>query len=477
MSETLDLVRLDATALAEMVRTRTLSARELVEATLQRIAELEPRINAFRVVLDRAARETATQIDSLGNTDLASLPLAGVPVAIKDDTDVVGESTMWGSAVDRGTRECDAEVVDRLRQAGAVIIGKTNVPELTLWPWTSSKTWDVTRNPWDLDRTPGGSSGGSAAAVCTGMAAIALGSDGGGSIRYPAGLTGIVGLKPGRDQIPLGPEHGTGWHGLISLGPLARTARDAALFIDVTAHPVPATTARDALATTSPLRIAVSKNAPPGTLVSLRHAWEAAVDDAAAALAALGHEVFEVEIDYGLGLLWNSTVRVLHGARSDVDDLPDRRPLEARTRRMSRLAGLIPRRSLRRAIENSADAAQAIHDSVAGADIVLTPLCEAPAPLLADCPSTGALRSLRAANTSAWLAPWNAIGAPAISVPAGLDSDSLPLAVHLAAFHGEEASLLRVASQLQQKLPTPQWIPSVLDTSNQDGQARASDSS
>jgi amidase len=121
-------------------------------------------------------------------------------------------------------------------RSGAIIIGKTNVRELTLWPWTESTTWGTTRNPWNRNRTPGGSSGGSAAAVCTGMAAMALGSDGGGSIRYPAGLTGLVGLKPQRDRIPVGDEHGSGWHGLITLGPLTRSARDAALFLDVASN-------------------------------------------------------------------------------------------------------------------------------------------------------------------------------------------------------------------------------------------------
>jgi amidase len=464
MNGGVDLVGNDATVLAEMVRTRTLSARGLVDATLQRIADLEPQINAFRVVLNRAAREDAERIDSLSEHELADLPLAGVPVAIKDDTDVTGESTMWGSAVDRGTCERDADVVGRLRRAGAVIIGKTNVPELTLWPWTASKAWGVTRNPWDLDRTPGGSSGGSAAAVCTGMAAIALGSDGGGSIRYPAGLTGLVGLKTGRDQLPLGPEHGTGWHGLISLGPLTRSARDAALFLDVTAHPEPVTTARDALdAPMSPLRMAVSTNAPPGTLVSLAAERRTYLDDASAALAALGHEVFEVEIDYGLALLWNSTVRMLQGARSDVQALPDRQSLERRTRRVARLAGLIPQRSLRRAIGGAVAMAETLRHSLDGADIVITPLCEAPAPHLTDCPSTGALRSLRAADTSAWLAPWNAMGMPAVSVPTGIDPAGLPLAVHLAAFDGDEASLLRAATRLQQALPTPPWSPAVLE--------------
>ena len=169
--------------------------------------------------MGEAARADAERIDALPDNELESLPLAGVPVAIKDDTDVAGQSTGWGSNVDRGLCRHDAEIVCRLRRAGAIIVGKTNVPELTLWPWTASDASGITRNPWEPSRTPGGSSGGSAVAVSTGMAAIGLGSDGGGSIRYPGGLTGLVGLKPQRDRLPVGDEHASGWHGLVVLGP------------------------------------------------------------------------------------------------------------------------------------------------------------------------------------------------------------------------------------------------------------------
>lgn len=237
----------DATAISDLVRSRATSAREVIAMSLRRIDEFEPLVNAFRTVMADDAVSEAERIDSLPVDERASLPLAGVPVAIKDDTDVAGQSTMWGSAVDRGPCARDADVVARLRRAGAIVVGKTNVPELALWPWTASPKWGVTRNPWNLDRTPGVSSGGSAAAVCTGMAAIALGSDGGGSIRYPAGLTGLFGLKPQRNRLPVGAEHASGWHGLLVLGPLTRTARDAALLLDVASVDTPSRRFRDGI--------------------------------------------------------------------------------------------------------------------------------------------------------------------------------------------------------------------------------------
>jgi amidase len=453
-----DPVSADATELADGVRSRDFSARRLIEATLQRINDLEPSINALRTVMATEALLDADRIDSLPDAELAELPLAGVPVAIMDDTDVAGQSTMWGTAIDRGVCDQDADIVDRLRRAGAIIVGKTNVPELTLWPWTASASWGVTRNPWDTERTPGGSSGGSAAAVCTGMAAMALGSDGGGSVRYPAGLTGLVGVKPERDRVPIGPEHGSGWHGLIALGPLTRSVRDAALFLDVVSHKNATSELRDLLTKPAPeMRIAVSTNPPPGSQVSLSADRRRTIDKTAELLSSLGHQVIEVDIDYDLAALWNSTVRLLKGVQDDVASLPDDRRLEARTRRVARLGRLIHSRSLRRALDNEQRITDSISEVFDDADVVVTPLCAGAAPPIDQCPSRGVIRSLRAANTSAWLVPWNLNGQPAITIPTGLHHDGLPTAVQLAGQPDGLGKLLGLCSQIETTQPFPRW--------------------
>ena len=456
-----DLLALDATAQAALVRSGDVSARELIELTLERIEQLDPAMNAFRSVRADAALADADAIDAA--TSVASpeeRPLSGVPVAIKDDSDVAGEVTAWGSAAQRPVAAVDAEVVARLRAAGAVIIGKTHVPELTLWPWTASSAWGTTRNPWDLDRTPGGSSGGSAVAVCTGMSALALGSDGGGSIRYPAGLTGLVGVKPQRDRIPVGSEHGSGWNGLLTLGPLTRSVRDAALFLDVVTSPRPTGELRASLRRLpDKLRVALCLAPPPGTNVTLSAAGRHAVDTTVECLRDLGHRVVEIEIDDGLAALWSSTVRLLKGVQQDVATLADPGRLEARTRRVSRLGRLIPARSLARARRAEATIAGRINAVFEHADIVLTPLCATPAPRVEHCPSTGAVRSLRASNTSAWLVPWNVIGQPAAAIPAGLDDDGMPTAVQLAGRAHDEATVLRLAAQLEGHRPFPRWTP------------------
>ena len=180
-----ELLFAGAFAQAQRLRVGRVSAVELIDATLQQIERVDPLVNAFRVVLVEHARAAAIEADARrrnGNDGA----LLGVPVAVADDTDVAGEVTAWGTDAYGPAKTEDATVVARLRSAGAIIIGKTNVPEVTTWPWTVSPTWGVTSNPWDRSRTPGGSSGGSAVAVATGMCGVALSSDGGGSVRLPA---------------------------------------------------------------------------------------------------------------------------------------------------------------------------------------------------------------------------------------------------------------------------------------------------
>ena len=178
-----------------MLAAATITAPALLEIYLDRIARLDPQLRSYRVVLAETARQEA--LAAQRRLDAGErLPLLGVPVAIKDDNDVAGELTACGSSGVSAPAAHDAEVVSRLRAVGAVIIGKTNVPELMIFPFTESLTFGVTRNPWNTALSPGGSSGGSGAAVAAGLAPLALGSDGGGSIRIPSGWCGLFGIKP-----------------------------------------------------------------------------------------------------------------------------------------------------------------------------------------------------------------------------------------------------------------------------------------
>src|SRR3989440_5076652 len=211
--------------MSELVRSRQVRPRELVELCLRRIEALNPQLNAFRTTM---AEQALTEADAADTSDGL---LAGVPLAVKDDLPVAGQATTRGSRSYGAPATADAEAVRRLRAAGAIPIGITNVPELMIFPWTASDANGITRNPWDRTRTPGGSSGGSAAAVASGMIPCASGSDGGGAVRVPAAGCGLVGMKSTRGRISTQPAP-EGWLGLSVYGGLARSAKDSALLLD-----------------------------------------------------------------------------------------------------------------------------------------------------------------------------------------------------------------------------------------------------
>src|SRR3954454_15033227 len=245
---------------AELIRSGEVGSEELVELYLERIARLDPTLNSYRIVFADRALAEARQADGRARAG-DTRALLGVPIAVKDDIDIGGEVTALGSDAVDAPAAADAEVVRRLRTAGAVILGKTNVPELTIMPFTESPTFGVTRNPWDLQRTPGGSSGGSGAAVAAGLCAAALGSDGAGSIRIPAGCCGLFGLKAQNGSVPTAPVVEP-WHGMSMWGPITRGVGDSALFYDAIKDGGPSFQQ----ATASPparLKVAVSVRTPP----------------------------------------------------------------------------------------------------------------------------------------------------------------------------------------------------------------------
>ena len=208
------------------------TSRELVEHSLAEIARLDPAVNAFSAVLHDEARAEADRLDATLRDGAPAGPLHGVPIAIKDENDVRGVPTACGGASVTTPARADSEVVTRLRDAGAVIIGKTRMPEFGIWPFTETAAHGWTRNPWDLDRSPAGSSGGTAAAVASGMVAAGIGGDGGGSIRLPSSWCGLFGLKPQRGRVSTAPNPDL-WRALGTLGPLTRTVADSALIYDV----------------------------------------------------------------------------------------------------------------------------------------------------------------------------------------------------------------------------------------------------
>jgi amidase len=440
---------------ARLLADGVITAPALLDTYLDRIKRLNPVLRAYRVVLEDSARTEAAAAQRRLDAG-ERLPLLGVPVAIKDDVDVAGEITAMGTGGYGPVKIQDAEVVSKLRDAGAVILGKTAVPELCLWPFTESLTFGATRNPWDLERTPGGSSGGSAAAVAAGLAPVALGSDGGGSIRIPSTWCGLFGVKPQRDRVPLAPHDGA-WNGLSVNGPIARTVADAALFLDVTAS-VPGPNGGFVGAAARPpgrLRIALSTKVPPPLIARAGKAQRRAVRDAGALLTELGHDVVVRDPDYPpSATLTNFLPRYLRGARDDMAMIPDPQRLEARTRELARLGGLFSDRRIAaaRAAEDGIRArVLSIFDDV---DVVVTPGTAQGPSRVGAYQRCGAIATLLLVATRVpFQEIFNATGQPAAVVPWGLDRDGLPLSIQLVGRPSDEATLLSLSAQIETARP------------------------
>lgn len=433
-------------------------SRELVDEALRRIEASQPLLNAFRVVRADAARAEADRADER----LAAgerLPLLGVPLAIKDDTNLAGETTMFGCAGMFHVQHEDAEVVRRLRAAGAVIVGKTHTSELGQWPYAENATHGATRNPWHLSHTPGGSSSGSAAAVAAGLVAAAVGSDGAGSVRIPAAWTHLVGIKPTRGRVSTHPDP-EAFHGLTTHGPLARTVEDAALLLDVMAgaHPAdrhrlpPPAESYAAAAARAPgrLRIALSTRIPFSLAPALLHPEvAAAVRRLARVLLDLGHDVRAVDPDYGLiglSFLPRSTV----GVREWAGRVHDRTLLDPRTRENARAGAVMRGPALRAARAMERPFARRVGRIFDHVDVVLTPTTAEPPPPLGTFDALSGWRTdqrMVRACPMAW--PWNVLGWPGVNVPAGLTTAGLPVGAQLLGPADTEPMLISLAAQLQ----------------------------
>ncbi|WP_042377624.1 amidase [Streptacidiphilus melanogenes] len=435
------------------------TSRALVEAALARIAATQGTLNAFRRVRAEAALAEADEADRR----LAAgerLPLLGVPIAVKDDTDVAGEPTAFGCAGDFPAARTDSESVRRLRAAGAVIVGKTNTPEIGQWGFTEGRAFGATRNPWNLGHTPGGSSGGAAAAVAAGLVPAALGSDGAGSVRIPASWTNLVGIKPQRGRISAHPEPES-FHGLTVSGPLARTVADAALLLDAAAGSHSVDRHRPLF---EPLGTAVGRE--PGRLrigLALDTAFaiypraldpqvERATVALADTLAALGHRLDTVRLAYG-PIGFTQLPRAMAGIRAWSRRVPDARLLDPRTRANIRTGALLGGPVLRAARAAEPWLQRRVGRVFDAFDVVLTPTTATPPPLVGATDAMGSAALDRAMLTGcpyAW--PWNVLGWPAVSIPAGFTAAGLPIGCQLLGPACSEPLLVSLAAQLETEL-------------------------
>jgi amidase len=444
-----------ATDIAAAVRRGEVTASEVVGAHLDQLASVEHRLGAYVTVLRREAVAAAEALDA--DPTRADLQLAGVPVAIKDVAAVAGQPTRHGSLATSSTpADHDAEVVARWRAAGAMIVGITRCPELSLWG-SSDDAGGVAVSPWRPDRTAGGSSGGSAAAVAGGTAALALATDGLGSVRIPAACCGLVGIKPGADLVPeRHPDGRPYWFGMSRFGPVATSVDDVALGLSVLAD------RPDLAEVTIPsrrLRVAVSWAPPsPGVLVARR--WVEAAIEAARVLRHLGHDVVHADPPYEPATVGAALLRWVQAAAEDARYLAeDRSQLQPRT--LGHIA--VGERTAARIPVTDAQAAR-WHDRVAPFldehDVLITPMFTRTQPAAARWHRHGWLNNV-AANLSTYpfCATWNLADVPAATVPVPVPGGGAPLAVQIVGRRGGEATVLSVAADLERILRWPRHAP------------------
>jgi amidase len=436
---------------AQLIASGEVGSRELTELYLERIDRLGDKVNAFTDVLAERALADADAADA-NRSNGNDAPLRGVPVAIKDNKDVEGAATRFGSlGYDDVRVGADSEVVRRLRSAGAVILAKTTLSELAILPFTETDGWGATRNPWDTTRSCGGSSGGSAAAVSAGLVGGGSATDGGGSIRIPAAFCGLFGLKPQRGRVPMEPaDH---WFGLSSSGCVTRTVADTGLYLDVVADK-DVSFAEAARATPPRLRIAISEKParailPPIITDDVR----AGLAEVEAALAELGHDVRRHEPSYGMAGN-NFVPRYLGGAHEDVEAVPHPERMASRTRGFGRLGRAYPASVIRRASRAAARDAEKINASWSEFDVLITPTVGETAIEVGRWEGRGALRTLLAVSrTFAYTPIWNHTGQPAAAIPAGFTAGGMPRSVTLIGRPRDEVTLLSLAAQLEAARP------------------------
>ncbi|MEN0012134.1 MAG: amidase family protein [Solirubrobacteraceae bacterium] len=441
-----------ATAVAARVRSGDLDPRDVAAAALARIDAAEPVLNAFIRIRHEAALAEA---DAVAARVAAGeyLPLAGVPVALKDDMATAGDVVTHGSKAITHAEPADHEVVTLLRAAGAVIVGATRTPEFCLFPFTETELGGATRNPWDPTRTPGGSSGGSAAAVAAGLVPLAIGGDGGGSIRGPGAWCGLPGLFPTPGSITEG-DLPPGWGGLAVRGGFGRSIADVALLYDVLLSE-PQHLAAAITEELGPLRIGLSfdrmadKPVPQGGRIAPQ--WTRAADLTATLLSQIGHDVEPVRVKFGTAGP-KFSVRYLTELGKELAETDQPSAASKQVRTLAKL-GRPLRRFVGWANDTSAEQA-AVAASLKGFDVLLTPAMPVPPPKIGENDGrSGIAIALKSAQRVSFLNVWNLLGWCGISVPAGLDADGLPVAILLTARPGQERLLLQLAAQLERERP------------------------
>ncbi|MGC1342973.1 MAG: amidase [Candidatus Binataceae bacterium] len=481
MSANKEICAMSAVKLAAEVHARTLSPIEVVDAVLERMNRVEPHLHAFCTPTPELARAEAKRIDTEISAGRDPGPLAGVPVSIKDLIFTRGIRTTSGSVAYRNfVPEEDDIAIERLRAACAIIIGKTNTAEFGYSATGHNPLFETTRNPWNLAMTSGGSSAGAGAAVAAGVGPLALGSDGGGSVRIPASLCGLYGIKPSFGRIPLYPGSrderypgASGWESLECYGPLARTVADAALMLSAVVGPDP----RDRQSRPSE-GIDWTGSARAGDLRGKRVAYSAdwgyaAVDPEVAQIARDAARVFERELGCVVEETnpgWSDPAAVFFATMVAETDLRGMRKLVAEhgAHMSTHMVDLIMRPWSAEELTDANIGRKALANHMARFmakyDLLLTPTaCVPPFPILMQGPDKIAGRYVRPESFLAFTIIANLTGQPAATVPAGFTKDGLPVGLQIIGRHLDDATVLRASAAFEDARPWAYRWPPLLE--------------
>jgi Asp-tRNA(Asn)/Glu-tRNA(Gln) amidotransferase A subunit family amidase len=450
---------IEAWDLRELVLKKEVRPREVAEFFLARVEQLNPKLGAFITVTADRAMADAARLEKMDASEGVKLPLFGVAYSLKDLLWTKDIRTTFGSKnYENWHAPADAELAVRLANSGGILLGKTSTPEFGLRPTTEGGLCPPARNPWNLEHTAGGSSGGSASAVAAGLHPVAQGSDGGGSVRIPSACCGLVGIKPSRGRITTAPAAGEGWAGLSTTGPIARTVRDAALMLDAMAGMMPGDPyaarphtrafVEEVSAHPQKLRLAFINQSALGTV---DNETLAALEMACGVFREMGHSVETIAIDPGAML--GKYARVIVGASVSALNIPNPELLDPVVRGSYEWGAKISAADYIRAVTGVHNTAREIIHTLMPYDALLAPTLTRPAVRIG---SLGLNPATSADEVYGWIAftfPFNSTGQPAISIPNGFSKSGLPLALQIVGRPGDEAGIIALAAEFERARP------------------------
>ena len=450
---------IEAWDLRELVRKKEVRPREVAEFFLARIEKLNAKLGAFMTITADRAIADAARLEKIGAAEAAKLPLFGVAYSLKDLLWTKDIRTTFGSKnYENWHAPADAELAVRLASSGGILLGKTTTPEFGLRPTTEGGLCPPARNPWNLEHTAGGSSGGSAAAVAAGLHPVAQGSDGGGSVRIPAACCGLVGIKPSRGRITRAPQEGESWGGLSTTGPIARTVRDAALMLDAMAGMLPGDPyaarvpqrpfVEEISAHPKKLRLAVINKSVLGTVDA---ETLGGLESACALFREMGHSVEEIALDPGERI--GKFARVIVGAAVSALNIPNPELLDPIVRGSYEWGAKISAADYIRAINGMHNASREVVHALMPYDALLAPTITRPAVKIGSLPSNPETASREFYAWIAFTFPFNSTGQPAISMPNGFSKAGLPLAIQIVGRPADEAGIIAIAAEFERARP------------------------